>query len=149
MNFPKTLTWFWHSENIGIYFALVNLKSQLCDGEMNCEPVIGKCRADLGNVWVNSGHQQQQNLSTPTSTPAGRSDAASVSIGDDMLPISFCAEGVFMWLLLVWMTTGTAAIAVLFVKGCRNRYHKSRQNKSIRRTQANLQKTWIEPAKEN
>ena len=36
-------------------------------------------------------------------------------------PISICVEGLLLWLLLVWVTAGTAAIFTLIVKSCRNR----------------------------
>ncbi len=37
-------------------------------------------------------------------------------------PVTLCVDGVLLWLLLAWLTAGTAAIITLLIKSCRNRY---------------------------
>lgn len=37
-------------------------------------------------------------------------------------PVVLCVDGVLLWLLIAWITAGTAAIITLIVKSCRNRY---------------------------
>ena len=37
-------------------------------------------------------------------------------------PVTLCVDGVLLWLLLAWMTAGTAAIITLMIKSCRSRY---------------------------
>ena len=86
------------------------------------------------NQLFNSMAQNQS-----TSGPHGSSHSTVVDNS-----ISFCVQGVFMWLLLVWITAGTAAIVVLMVKNCRTRwtfiFQKKNQNfaphfHGIRKTQ--------------
>ena len=36
-------------------------------------------------------------------------------------PVTLCVDGVLLWLLLAWLTAGTAAIITLIIKSCRNR----------------------------
>ncbi len=45
----------------------------------------------------------------------------SLSGSNNAGPMAFCVEGALLWLLLVWITSGTAAIITLLVKSCRNR----------------------------
>ena len=72
------------------------------------------------NQLFNSMAQNQS-----TSGPHGSSHSTVVDNS-----ISFCVQGVFMWLLLVWITAGTAAIVVLMVKNCRTRWTFFFQKKS-------------------
>ncbi|KAI9558875.1 hypothetical protein GHT06_015664 [Daphnia sinensis] len=42
-------------------------------------------------------------------------------------PVVLCVDGVLLWLLIAWITAGTAAIITLIVKSCRNRWKHEEQ----------------------
>ncbi|KAK4010948.1 uncharacterized protein LOC116921545 [Daphnia magna] len=42
-------------------------------------------------------------------------------------PVVLCVDGVLLWLLIAWITAGTAAIITLIVKSCRNRWKHGEQ----------------------
>ena len=53
------------------------------------------------------------NRTAPTVTLAENNNLSS--------PVVLCVEGVLLWLLIAWITAGTAAIITLLIKSCRNR----------------------------
>ena len=54
------------------------------------------------------------NRTAPTVTLAENNNLSS--------PVVLCVDGVLLWLLIAWITAGTAAIITLLIKSCRNRY---------------------------
>ncbi|XP_046456418.1 uncharacterized protein LOC124203693 isoform X2 [Daphnia pulex] len=54
------------------------------------------------------------NRTTPAVTPAESNNISS--------PVVLCVDGVLLWLLIAWITAGTAAIITLLIKSCRNRW---------------------------
>jgi len=53
------------------------------------------------------------NRTAPTVTLAESNNISS--------PVVLCVDGVLLWLLIAWITAGTAAIITLLIKSCRNR----------------------------
>ena len=53
------------------------------------------------------------NRTSPTVTLAESNNISS--------PVVLCVDGVLLWLLIAWITAGTAAIITLLIKSCRNR----------------------------
>jgi hypothetical protein len=59
------------------------------------------------------GLQKNINRTAPIVTLAESNNISS--------PVVLCVDGVLLWLLIAWITAGTAAIITLLIKSCRNR----------------------------
>lgn len=75
----------------------------------------------------------KQNLTTPTIILTDNNNIPS--------PVTLCVDGVLLWLLLAWITAGTAAIITLIVRTCRNKYNTF-FNDSVKIVHENLISRW-------
>lgn len=80
-------------------------------------PIGAVYPADDGYVAL--VHQQVMTSNTRSVMPNSSVVNSTSAIQNG--PFALCVEGVFLWLLLVWITAGTAAIITILVKSCRNR----------------------------
>ena len=60
-------------------------------------------------------------VSPPTPSSTIRSSTVTNSSALPGPALAVCVDGVLLWLLLVWITAGTAALVTILVKSCRNR----------------------------
>lgn len=83
---------------------------------------IGIEGADL---YRNVSTNQVYHLLDPvkfTNSPVPRSTSSGIASNvNTPTAVTLCVDGILLWLLLVWITAGTAAIVTLAVKACRER----------------------------